>query len=76
MLFGTYRCYSVACLGRPELEDGDRLVLPSDAFQLAHTLKLRLPLLFQCINTCHDAPHQYCGVLEVLIQRNHTAHET
>jgi hypothetical protein len=71
MLFSTYRCYSVACFGKPELEDGDRIVLPSDALQLAHTLKLRLALLFQCINMCPDALQQYFGMLEISTKLDH-----
>ncbi|CAM9830864.1 unnamed protein product [Ectocarpus sp. 12 AP-2014] len=55
----TYQCHSMACLDRPGLELGDKIIMPQAAFHeassrrfaQAHRLRLKLPLLFKLVNT-------------------------
>ncbi|CAM9728998.1 unnamed protein product [Pylaiella littoralis] len=66
----SYRCHSMACLDRPGLEFGDKIIMPQAAFQEAHRMRLKLPLLFKLVNTTRVSgadgppPFQFCGVLE------------
>ncbi|CAM9122555.1 unnamed protein product, partial [Scytosiphon promiscuus] len=55
----SYECHSMACLDRPGLEFGDKIIMPQKAFReasyhycrTAHALRLKLPLLFKLVNT-------------------------
>ena len=43
----TFRCYSMAVLGRPELEEGDKIVLPPSALRELTTLEVQYPMMFR-----------------------------
>ncbi|CAM9690364.1 unnamed protein product, partial [Ectocarpus sp. 8 AP-2014] len=71
----TYQCHSMACLDRPGLELGDKIIMPQAAFHEASSRRFaELPLLFKLVNTdvgtrrimgtTGPSPSQFCGVLE------------
>lgn len=47
----SYSCFSVACVDKPQLENGDKVVLPQSALHQISVLGLPYPLLFRVTNT-------------------------
>lgn len=64
----TYRAYSMAVLGRPELEDGDKIVLPASALVSLTQMEVEYPMLFRLSGGSGGAgggPRTtHCGVSE------------
>ena len=65
-----YRCFSVAMLGRPELEIGDKIVLPPSALESLTMLEVSYPMLFHIAgvasssSSCVGGRSTHCGVIE------------
>jgi ubiquitin fusion degradation protein 1 len=58
-----YRCYSVAALGKPELEYGDKIVLPGSALQQLQHLEVSYPMLFR-LEAIRAGLKTHVGVVE------------
>ena len=58
-----YRCYSVAMLGKPEFENGDKIVLPPSALAQLTQLRVSYPMLFRVGNAAASRS-THCGVIE------------
>mmetsp|Transcript_2461 Transcript_2461/g.8247 ORF Transcript_2461/g.8247 Transcript_2461/m.8247 type:complete len:297 (+) Transcript_2461:108-998(+) len=70
MLFGgrrnevfdeQYHCFSGAFADKPNLEEGDKVLLPSSAFEQLARLQIEYPMLFE-LRSAKGRTH--CGVLE------------
>ncbi|KAA0154959.1 hypothetical protein FNF29_02103 [Cafeteria roenbergensis] len=73
----SLQAFSFSRCGRPDLEDGDKIILPSELFRAVSRLRLPLPFLFKLskgTKPAHAMPtrtgkapppfEQYCGVME------------
>lgn len=73
MLFDKrLRAFSFAICNRPELEDGDKIILPPSALAELTALHVQYPMLFQITNTndaCNRQTH--CGVMEFSADEGH-----
>ena len=56
-----YHCFSTAFAEKPELEDGDKILLPSSAFEQLASMNIEYPMLFE-LRTTNGKTH--CSVLE------------
>ncbi|CAO2162403.1 unnamed protein product [Urochloa humidicola] len=70
---GTYRCLPPSYAANPNLEDGDKVLLPASALHRLTTLRIEYPMLFELRAASgnaadpDDQPQQrvtHCGVLE------------
>eukprot|EP00949_MAST-11_sp_MAST-11-sp1_P001081 g1081.t1 len=70
---GVYKAYSMVASGRDDLECGDKIILPEEAFREVSRLRLEFPLTMMLANARKGgprgpsegkAPVQVCGVLE------------
>ncbi|KAG9410265.1 hypothetical protein AC1031_018298 [Aphanomyces cochlioides] len=61
---GTFVCNSVAFIDKPDLEIGDKVILPSKALLEIQCLKIPLPLLFKLTSPTLPTLCQYCSVME------------
>ncbi|OQR85461.1 ubiquitin fusion degradation protein [Achlya hypogyna] len=62
---GSFTCYSVACIDMPDLEFGDKVILPPKVLLEMQCLKIALPIVFKVTSSQTAAlPCQYCSVLE------------
>ncbi|XP_045826618.1 ubiquitin recognition factor in ER-associated degradation protein 1-like [Trifolium pratense] len=59
----VYRCFSVSSLGRPNLENGDKIIMPSSALDSLVRLEIEYPMLFELNNPSAERT-THCGVLE------------
>jgi ubiquitin fusion degradation protein 1 len=68
----TFRAYSVAVLGRPELEDGDKVVLPQSALVALTQMEVQYPMMFRLsggTGGAGGAPRAtHCGVIEFIAE--------
>jgi len=58
-----FRCFSMACIDKAHLENGDKLILPPSALGRLSSLNIDYPMLFEIRNE-KDGSHSHCGVLE------------
>jgi len=58
----TYRCYSVALMGKEHLENGGKIILPPSALDILARLNIQYPMLFELTGSQDRVTH--CGVLE------------
>lgn len=58
-----YHCYSVAYADKPDLEKGDKILLPPSAFDTLARLQVDYPMLFKLSSTV-DNKTTHSGVLE------------
>lgn len=63
----NFRCYSVAVLGRPEFEEGDKVVLPPSALAILTQLDTQYPMMFHLSNSARGTS-THCGVLEFIAE--------
>ncbi|CAK4188291.1 unnamed protein product [Aphanomyces euteiches] len=61
---GTLVCNSVAFIDKPDLEIGDKVILPSKTLLEIQCLKIPLPLLFKLTSPTLRTLCQYGGVME------------
>ena len=57
-----YHCYSGAFADKPQLEGGDKILLPASAFEQLARLQISYPMLFELRTQSGKRTH--CGVLE------------
>jgi len=62
-----YRCYSVACIDKPHLENGDKVILPPSALDRLASLQIDYPMLFEVGNE-KAGRQSHCGVLEFIAE--------
>ena len=59
----SYKVYSPAFIGKPEVNKGNKIILPSSALNELARLKITYPMTFMISNP-HMSKKSYCGVLE------------
>uniref|UniRef100_A0A7S3K3U4 Ubiquitin fusion degradation protein n=1 Tax=Aureoumbra lagunensis TaxID=44058 RepID=A0A7S3K3U4_9STRA len=57
-----YHCFSGAFSDKPQLEEGDKILLPSSAFEQLARLQVEYPMLFEIRSSKGGRTH--CGVME------------
>jgi ubiquitin fusion degradation protein 1 len=58
-----FSCFSMAMVGKPHLEEGDKILLPPSALEELGRMNVDYPLLFEVSNPPYSR-HTHCGVLE------------
>jgi len=60
-----FKVYSVACANnyKPNMEEGDKILLPSSAFHELGRMHIQYPMMFQVRNPKNDMK-THCGVME------------
>ncbi|KAK2978293.1 hypothetical protein RJ640_017144 [Escallonia rubra] len=63
----TYRCYPASFIDKPQLENGDKIIMPPSALDRLASLHIDYPMLFEL---CNIATKQvsHCGVLEFIAE--------
>ncbi|KAJ3680080.1 hypothetical protein LUZ60_016358 [Juncus effusus] len=63
----TYRCYPASFIDKPNLEIGDKVIMPPSALDRLASLHIEYPMLFEIHN---DATQRvsHCGVLEFIAE--------
>lgn len=64
-----FRCYPVAFIDKPELDRGDKIVLPPSALDTLARLNITFPMLFQLES--RDGRKTHCGVQEFIAEEGH-----
>jgi ubiquitin fusion degradation protein 1 len=59
----SYKAYSPAFIGKPEVNKGNKIILPSSALHELARLRISYPMTFMISNP-QMAKKSYCGVLE------------
>ena len=59
----SYKVYSPAFIGKPEVNKGNKIILPSSALNELARLRISYPMTFMISNP-QMAKKSYCGVLE------------
>ncbi|XP_057421763.1 uncharacterized protein LOC130715664 [Lotus japonicus] len=63
----TYRCYPASFIEKPQLESGDKIIMPPSALDRLASLHIDYPMLFELRND--DAERvSHCGVLEFIAE--------
>lgn len=60
-----YRCYPVSFIEKPDLEKGDKIIMPPSALDRLASLHIEYPMLFQLKNPSAEKV-THCGVLEFI----------
>lgn len=70
----TYRCFPMSFDGKEDKENGDKIILPTSAFETLAHMTITYPMQFELRNTNHvdmsleditaKTPHTHVGVLE------------
>ncbi|KAI9123811.1 hypothetical protein K1719_005111 [Acacia pycnantha] len=63
----SYRCYSAAFIDKPQIESGDKIIMPPSALHRLASLHMNYPLLFELRNDAADRV-SHCGVLEFIAE--------
>ncbi|XP_015570969.1 ubiquitin fusion degradation protein 1 homolog [Ricinus communis] len=63
----TYRCYPASFIEKPQIESGDKIIMPPSALDRLASLHIDYPMLFELRN---DAAERisHCGVLEFIAE--------
>ncbi|GAB4837831.1 hypothetical protein Ancab_027356 [Ancistrocladus abbreviatus] len=63
----TYRCYPASFIEKPQIENGDKIIMPPSALDRLASLHIDYPMLFELRN---DAANRtsHCGVLEFIAE--------
>ncbi|WCJ40889.1 ubiquitin fusion degradation 1 [Euphorbia peplus] len=63
----TYRCYPASFIEKPQIESGDKIIMPPSALNRLASLHIDYPMLFELRN---DAAGRvsHCGVLEFIAE--------
>lgn len=59
----SYQCYPVSFIDKPQLENGDKVILPPSALDHLASLQIDYPMLFELYNASTER-RSHCGVLE------------
>lgn len=63
----TYRCYPTSFIDKPQLEGGDKIIMPPSALDRLASLHIEYPMLFELRNTATERI-SHCGVLEFIAE--------
>ncbi|KAM7482668.1 hypothetical protein LguiB_007251 [Lonicera macranthoides] len=63
----TYRCYPTSFIDKPQLENGDKIIMPPSALDRLASLHIDYPMLFELCNA-DTVRVSHCGVLEFIAE--------
>nr|XP_043626979.1 ubiquitin fusion degradation protein 1 homolog isoform X2 [Erigeron canadensis] len=63
----TYRCYPASFIDKPQIENGDKIIMPPSALDRLASLHIDYPMLFELHNTATERV-SHCGVLEFIAE--------
>ncbi|KAL7237492.1 hypothetical protein ACSBR2_003733 [Camellia fascicularis] len=63
----TYRCYPASFIDKPQIENGDKIIMPPSALDRLASLHIDYPMLFELRNAA-TARISHCGVLEFIAE--------
>ncbi|KAL0919369.1 hypothetical protein M5K25_011460 [Dendrobium thyrsiflorum] len=63
----TYRCYPTSFIDKPQLEGGDKIIMPPSALDRLASLHIEYPMLFELRNAATKRS-SHCGVLEFIAE--------
>ncbi|KAM3220347.1 ubiquitin recognition factor in ER-associated degradation protein 1 isoform X2 [Capsicum annuum] len=63
----TYRCYPASFIDKPQIENGDKIIIPPSALDRLASLHIDYPMLFELRNTSTERV-SHCGVLEFIAE--------
>ncbi|KAM0949991.1 putative ubiquitin fusion degradation protein Ufd1 [Dioscorea sansibarensis] len=63
----TYRCYPASFIDKPQLEIGDKIIMPPSALDRLASLHIDYPMLFELRNAAAERI-SHCGVLEFIAE--------
>lgn len=63
----TYRCYPASFIDKPQLESGDKIIMPPSALDRLASLHIDYPMLFELRNSATERV-SHCGVLEFIAE--------
>ncbi|KAF5727184.1 ubiquitin fusion degradation protein 1 isoform X2 [Tripterygium wilfordii] len=63
----TYRCYPASFIEKPQIESGDKIIMPPSALDRLASLHIDYPMLFELRNEATDR-FSHCGVLEFIAE--------
>ncbi|XP_057966100.1 uncharacterized protein LOC131156431 [Malania oleifera] len=63
----TYRCYPASFIDKPQIESGDKIIMPPSALDRLASLHIDYPMLFELRNDGAERI-SHCGVLEFIAE--------
>ncbi|KAJ8763445.1 hypothetical protein K2173_002328 [Erythroxylum novogranatense] len=63
----TYRCYPASFIEKPQIESGDKIIMPPSALDRLASLHIDYPMLFELRNDAAERV-SHCGVLEFIAE--------
>ncbi|XP_057493519.1 uncharacterized protein LOC130779025 isoform X1 [Actinidia eriantha] len=63
----TYRCYPASFIDKPQIENGDKIIMPPSALDRLASLHIDYPMLFELHNAATERV-SHCGVLEFIAE--------
>ncbi|KAI8006581.1 Ubiquitin recognition factor in ER-associated degradation protein 1 [Camellia lanceoleosa] len=63
----TYRCYPASFIDKPQIENGDKIIMPLSALDRLASLHIDYPMLFELRNAATECI-SHCGVLEFIAE--------
>ncbi|XP_028097636.1 ubiquitin recognition factor in ER-associated degradation protein 1-like [Camellia sinensis] len=63
----TYRCYPASFIDKPQIENGDKIIMPPSALDRLASLHIDYPMLFELRNAATERI-SHCGVLEFIVE--------
>ncbi|XP_061351226.1 uncharacterized protein LOC133296288 [Gastrolobium bilobum] len=63
----TYRCYPASFIEKPQIESGDKIIMPPSALDRLASLHIDYPMLFELRNDAVERV-SHCGVLEFIAE--------
>ncbi|XP_018484909.1 uncharacterized protein LOC108855558 isoform X2 [Raphanus sativus] len=63
----SYRCYPASFIDKPQLESGDKIIMPPSALDRLASLHIDYPMLFELRNAGSERV-SHCGVLEFIAE--------
>ncbi|CAL9760504.1 unnamed protein product [Musa acuminata subsp. burmannicoides] len=63
----TYRCYPASFIDKPQLEIGDKIIMPPSALDRLASLHIDYPMLFE-LRSVETERVSHCGVLEFIAE--------
>jgi len=63
----TYKCYPASFIDKPQLETGDKIIMPPSALDRLASLHIDYPMLFELHNPATQRT-SHCGVLEFIAE--------
>ncbi|WVZ19171.1 hypothetical protein V8G54_006493 [Vigna mungo] len=62
-----YRCYPASFIGKPQIESGDKIIMPPSALDRLASLHIDYPMFFELRNDAAERV-SHCGVLEFIAE--------